>query len=78
MEQEEADLETVLSHLALAPDLSLTGGAGGRAPTPDWGVIPWPDVDLPDRVSFDYQPELASHPGPSPSIILQVNIPRPH
>ncbi len=60
----------MLCQLCLAPDLTLSGG--NRPPAPDWGLIPWPDVDLADRVSFDHQPELDTHPGPSPSLLLQV------
>ncbi len=65
-----------MSHLTLAPDLSLApgGSSGGGQAAAEWGVIPWPDVDLPDSLSFDHQPELATHPGPSPSLILQVLI----
>ena len=63
----------MLSHLTLSPDLSLvTSSSRTLSSTTEWGVIPWPDVDQPDRVSFDHQPELRDHPGPSPSLILQV------
>ena len=55
-----------LSHLA--PDLDLV-----PAPSPeDWGVIPWPGIDPDTDFSFDEQPQLEEHSGPSPSLILQV------
>ena len=62
------DQELVLSHLGLAPDLELVKAVAPEAP----GVIPWPGIDPETPFSFDEQPELDSHPGPSPSLILQA------
>ena len=62
------DQELVLSHLGLAPDLELVKVVPPEAP----GVIPWPGIDPETQFSFDLQPELDSHPGPSPSLILQA------
>merc|ERR1719397_1797216 len=62
------DQELVLSHLGLAPDLELVKVVPPEAP----GVIPWPGIDPETQFSFDEQPELDSHPGPSPSLILQA------
>jgi len=62
------DHDTVLRHMALAPDLDLVKPPQQE----DWGVIPWPGIDPDTQFSFDQQPELNSHPGPSPSLILQA------
>ena len=62
------DQELVLSHLGLAPDLEMVKVVAPEAP----GVIPWPGIDPETQFSFDEQPELDSHPGPSPSLILQA------
>lgn len=62
------DQELVLRHLGLAPDLDQLRPAAIEAP----GVIPWPGIDPEIQFSFDQQPELSSHPGPSPSLILQA------
>ena len=63
------DQDTVLRHMNLAPDLDLV-----PAPAPeDWGVIPWPGIDPDTDFSFDEQPRLEEHSGPSPSLILQVS-----
>jgi len=64
----QVDHDTVLCHMSLSPELDLV-----KAPQQeDWGVIPWPGIDPDTQFSFDQQPELSSHPGPSPSLILQA------
>eukprot|EP00090_Calanus_glacialis_P013551 TRINITY_DN22218_c0_g1_i1.p1 TRINITY_DN22218_c0_g1~~TRINITY_DN22218_c0_g1_i1.p1 ORF type:complete len:1958 (-),score=615.01 TRINITY_DN22218_c0_g1_i1:364-6237(-) len=64
----QVDHDTVLRHMALSPDLDLV-----KPPQQEeWGVIPWPGIDPDNQFSFDQQPELSSHPGPSPSLILQA------
>ena len=68
LETPVVDQDTVLRHMNLAPDLDLV-----PAPAPeDWGVIPWPGIDPDTDFSFDEQPQLEEHSGPSPSLILQV------
>ena len=62
------DQELVLRHLGLAPDLDLV-----KPPPPEqWGVIPWPGIDPEHQFSFDEQPDLEQHPGPSPALLLQA------
>ena len=67
--KDQADLDNVLTNLSLSPDLSVLKPRQPEEP----GVIPWPDVDRVE-VGFDHQPRLDDHPGPSPSVILQVFI----
>jgi endoribonuclease Dicer len=62
------DQELVLRHLGLAPDLDLVKPAAAEPA----GVIPWPGIDPDKQFSFDEQPDLEQHPGPSPSLILQA------
>ncbi|CAG0883281.1 unnamed protein product [Darwinula stevensoni] len=40
----------------------------------DWGVLEWLKAENRGalKFSFDYQPDLESHPGPSPSVMLQA------
>ena len=65
--KDQADLDNVLANLSLAPNLSVLKAR----PAEESGVIAWPEVDQPS-VGFDHQPDLEDHPGPSPSVILQV------
>jgi len=62
------DHDTVLRHLSLSPDLDLVKPVQEE----EWGVIPWPLIDPDTQFSFDEQPDLTSHPGPAPSLILQA------
>jgi len=62
------DRDSVLRHMGLAPDLDLVQPGTAEEP----GVIPWPGIDPPTKFSFDEQPELTEHAGPSPSLILQA------
>ena len=62
------DYETVLRHLSLSPDLEVIKPVQPE----EWGVIPWPGIDPDTDFSFDDQPRLEDHPGPSPSLILQA------
>ena len=68
LESPNVDYETVMRHMNLSPDLDLVPDPGHE----DWGVIPWPGIDPDTEFSFDEQPQLSDHSGPSPSLILQA------
>merc|ERR1712142_811246 len=64
----QVDHDTVLCHMSLSPELDLVKPVQKE----DWGVTPWPLIDPDTQFSFDKQPDLTSHPGPAPSLILQA------
>ena len=66
--KDDDDIELVLSNLSLSPDLSCVKAKATERPP---GVIPWPGIDQ-DQILFDEEHDLGSHPGPSPSLILQA------
>ena len=68
LETPNVDHDTVLRHMNLCPDVDLVPATSKEA----WGVIPWPGIDPETSFSFDKQPRLEDHTGPSPSLILQA------
>ena len=68
LETPNVDHDTVLRHMNLCPDLDLVPAPSKEA----WGVIPWPGIDSDTGFSFDEQPQLENHTGPSPTLILQA------
>ena len=68
LETPNVDHDTVLRHMNLCPDVDLVPAPSKEA----WGVIPWPGIDPETSFSFDKQPRLEDHTGPSPSLILQA------
>ena len=64
----QTNTNSYLGKISLSPDLTaINTETASRSP----GVIVWPDVDE-NIIMFDHQPDLDHHPGPSPSLILQV------